>query len=278
MNRNTLYLVGCWTVAIGLFGGWFTAMIVVGLLQQDWVKAHALVLVPVVGFLLVPFPVVVVICGFGVRLLLIMRKGRKLNQQMRRSLQSPTSDDLIAFYQNLAIAGSPLVQSAIRAQLCATVYALYGEFDAARSQLKRVDWEKVETLFRAGGRVVEALLCYLDTRTYEEGLACAREAQELAATPSETRSLARVASRWLDEEIASYVEIGEILNGQFTAATVTSLEAKRERQRGGLAFLVVDWGLSVAYDKMKDSERADSTRARILEAAPYCLPILRAHN
>ncbi len=67
----------------------------------------------------------------------------------------------------------------------------------------------------------------------------------------------------------SYVQLGEVLCGRSTGATVASLERK-VAVLPTLGRLLVTWGLAVAYHRSGEVARAEVMRGFIREVAPHC--------
>jgi hypothetical protein len=256
MNENTRFIVGLWVVVGLVFLFLFGPMlygIVLAFQQGEGLRALLILALLAGGVLL----------GFG----MWRSKRRSVERRIRRLLQSPSPDDLIAyFHDNYSRAASRLIPEAdtFVTQGCATAYAYYGAFDKARAVLDEIDWGSRLPLVRAGGLCSEALLCYLGTRNYERGLAFARQAQRLAemspALPG-AQTAATVGAMW--------IEVGEILCGSPSAETVRSLEEKLTKLPV-TAEVLIAWGLAVAYHKMKQPAKAEAMENLLKEIAPHC--------
>ena len=75
----------------------------------------------------------------------------------------------------------------------------------------------------------------------------------------------------------AYVEIGQVLCGRPTDATVESLEQKMPALPT-LGRLLVAWGLAIAHCQRGDSERADAMLGYIREVAPHCRALALPDN
>ncbi len=253
MNENTRYLVGCWIVVGTLLlipVGGFLLISADALQRGEWVKAVT-ILAMFVG-------------GTFSAIMLWRSKWRGAEREFRRLLQSPTPDDLIGWLHNIKRSGINPNGDASRAQGCAVIYTLYGDFESARYALQDIDWENRLPVIHGCGLTARALLCYLGSREYERGLRLARQAQELGTTSSLVPWARTSAGAF-----AAFVETGEVLCGEFSEETVKSLEAKRFLLPG-TGKLVVAWALAVAYHRMRNTPKAEEMIAFLREVAPHC--------
>jgi hypothetical protein len=246
MKSNTRYLLFIWIVAAAVCG-----YVLFGFIVKLWQGDVWGVILPLV---------------FGVLLVGVIKfvVGNKL----KRLLQSSSADDLVAFYKKKIRKGLMPDSDAWLAHSCGLVYTLYGDYDAARTNLQKIDWTQRAPLIQACGRCLEALLCYFDTKEYQKGLELARQAQQLG-TVSEMFPGAKTSAA----AFQSYVEIGEVLCDQATSATVKSLEEKMKKLPA-IGCLLVAWGLNNAYRKSGNITQADVMAEYIRKTAPHCRAIV----
>jgi len=253
MSRNTWHLVKIWAV-VAVPGLLLSVPMIRAIISWD---------LPVIVV-----PLLAVLATSGMAVLLRWRAHGRI----RRLLRSESAEDLVAEYERML--RSPLLpnRDALLAHCCAFAYVIYGDFEAARAELKGIDWESHVPLIHADGLLMEALLCYLETGQYEEGLALARSARDMARVSS-----VFPGARASGAAYESYVEIGEVLCGAGTEEKIASLE----RKAAALPItgkLLVWWGLAAAYDQRGEHEKATAARRLIRETAPHCRAILLPAN
>ena len=252
MNRNTKYLLRIWIVTLAVVGpmvAFLTVSAMIALGPTHWWPYTVLFTLPVlfVG---------------------AMRLNKWIgDRRVRRLLRSESPEALVGLYAWTVWHALIPDADAIMAHGRAFSYILYGEFDAARSALRDIDWERRVPLICAQKHALGALLCYLEAGQYETGLEFARAAREMARV-----SPAFPGARMSADAYASYVEIGEILCGDITEEKIASLERKH-RTLPTLSRLLIAWGLAAAYHKRGDHAKAESERRFIRDVAPHCRAI-----
>jgi hypothetical protein len=257
MSRNTLYLLGIWcAVGIPLFAlfGWclYVAYVAVSRGQTEYV---------VLG-------VVVILLSIGLFYYIRKRQGRPI----LRLLQSPSAEALISYYEKTIRPGLIPDADALLAHGCATAYILYGRFPEARSELESVTWHDRPPLIRACQKAAEALLCYLESRDYQQGLAFARSAEFLGKIPDAFPGAATSRAAF-----AAHVEIGEILTDQFTPTTIEELEDNYQ-VLPITGKLLVAWALKLAYRKSRNVPKAKAMEEFIQEVGPHCRGLYPVHH
>jgi hypothetical protein len=190
------------------------------------------------------------------------------DRRLRQLLQANSPDPLVAFYRRTIRPGLLPDGDALLAQAAALAYAPYADYPSARAVLTRVAWDGRPPLIGAARASVEALLCYFESREYVEGLNLAAVAQELAATPASFPGARTAAAAY-----GSYVEIGHVLCGRSTDATVASLERKMA-VLPTMGRLLVAWGLAVAYRRRGGATRSEANIAFIHGVAPHCRALI----
>jgi hypothetical protein len=250
MTRNTIYLLGIWSVVVLFL---LVALVIplslgfgVAIWHGEWETLTELS---------VMLAVVIVITAALVIGIRIYQRGR-----IRRLFQSPSPDALLRSHRIPTVPHG----DAIRAQGLANVCILYGHFGEARAYLRSVKWENRPPFIIALRKVAEALLCYFDTRDYQEGLAIAKSSQHLAQVPQAIPGAATSHAAY-----DAHVQIGEVLLGQCTTSTIEALE-NHYRKLPLLGKLLVAWALIKAYRNSNNLQRANELQEFIRKSAPHC--------
>jgi hypothetical protein len=242
MSPNARYLAILWVV-VGAIFAFVASLYARSVVDGDYVMVAAGVV------------------GVGI---LVVALGCRARRRLRQLLQCETPVPLVQFYERTM--GSTLIPNgdALLSHSSALAYTLYADYPAARAALARVAWNERPPLVRALRRSVEALLCYFDTQEYARGLDLAESAKELAAIPALFPG-ARTAAAAHE----SYGEIGQVLCGKSTEATVASLERKMA-SLPLIGRLLVAWGLAIAYSQRGNTAKAEDMLAFVRKYAPHC--------
>ena len=251
MSRNTLYLLRSWAV-VGAMVAFLTVpvMFIVG--PTHWW----------------PYAVLSAIIVLSVGM--TRMNGWIADRRIRRLLRSESPEALVGMYARPAWPTLIPDMDAMLVHARAFVYILYAEYDAARSALKGIDWERRAPLIRSQKHSLGALLCYLEAGRYETGLEFARAARDMARV-----SRAFPGSRMSADAFESCVEIGEVLCGDHSDGKVASLE-RRQAALPTLVKLLIAWALADAYDRRGERTKAEAARAFIRDVAPHCRAITSA--
>ncbi len=243
MSANTLYLLRIWAffgVMLVFAGTQFAASLAYG---RVWTAVLPLAFAAAV---------------------VVYTRLRNGDRRLRRLLQADSPEPLVNWYRKLIRPRSVPDGDAILAQCCATAYALYADYPSARAALASVSWADRPPILRACPLILEALLCYFDTREYQRGHDLAASAAGMALVNPAFPGARRGA-----EAAESYVEVGQVLCGRATDATVANLGRKFPTLRT-LDRLVVAWGLAAAYRQRGDAARAEEMLTYLREVAPHC--------
>jgi len=254
MTRNTVYLLGLWCVVGLLFLGVLVIPIGLGIGVALW-DGDTKMLTEISAIMAVTIL-------FTAALFIGIRTYQA--RRIRRLLQSPSPDSLLAFCRRSLRPGLIPNGDALLAHGCANGCILYGQFADARSYLRSVDWEHRPPLIAALRQAADALLCYFDTREFDRGLAIARSAQQQASVTS-----AFPGAGMSKAAFAAHVQTGEVLTGQCTSSTIDALE-KQFRQLPLLGKLLAAWALTQAYRNSGDTQRANEKERFLRESAPHC--------
>lgn len=230
-----------WT-AVGVLWTLLLVMSVVAAARGDYVMA---ITVPVA------------FAGLGLLLLWQRRTASRLYLQpldtvlahYRRTFRGPQADVMLALSS---------------AQAC----ACYGQFEQAEAFLAGVQWHGRGRLFEAWPLHIESLLLYWRDRAYRQGLAVARNAQDLGDVGGTMPGAATARLGY-----AAVVAAGEVFAGEVEPETVSTLESAAEKLPLP-ARLIAWWGLAGAAARAGDAERAAALLDRIRAHAPHCAPLL----
>jgi hypothetical protein len=243
-KQNTTYLLKQWIPVIIL---WIILLFGIGgLIRQGSY-------LPVIVFTAITIGVIV--------FLVSIRTFSKINRLLKAS--SPQS--LIDHYDK-GLGRSPLLpnKDAILAGSKSLIYTLYGDFENARIEANKVNWEQKPPLLKSQRFFLEALWAYLEAHDFQQGLSLAKEARRLvdgsSSFPGAKRSL------------GSYdmvIEIGELLSGNSEPNIVHNLE-QRLQKFPVMMKLVAAWGLEGFYNQSGQAEKARKMRELLTSLAPYC--------
>jgi hypothetical protein len=146
----------------------------------------------------------------------------------------------------------------------ATYYCYFGQFDSARQELEKIQWDKFPPMVRADKAFVEALFAYLEKKDFTQGLELSREAMRLHQLSEFIPGKPIFYSKYV-----TLVEIGQALNGDSSEQLRKSLE-KKARRSPLVSRLLVAWALENTYRRMGEVQKAIAVRAFLMKTAPYC--------
>jgi hypothetical protein len=231
-------------IMIALAAGMFTLLMVTGVAGNI---AHG-------NYLAIPVILAALVLAFaGIWL------GFWVNQQrIRLMFRDKTPDRVIANYHaTLLRAKSRGIAhaDAATAHLSALAATIYGQFDRAREELARVDWDKAPAMYQGQRLHVLALIAILEKQDAETALqltakASALEQKEAAGSPPLLRDAIQVAADAADD------------------AAVKRTEQGAGRNAGALP-AICDWALWLHFYRLGQSADADRYRERLRAAAPY---------
>jgi hypothetical protein len=177
-------------------------------------------------------------------------------------LQSPSPEPLISYYENRFRNVRMADADAVLAVAKSLAYTVYGDLDAAKTEINGIDWSEKPPLIEAQRILVRAWWAYLDGDV-QTGLTRAREARRLAEVSSRLPGSARMA-RFYDASI----EAGELLSGNTGENVVASLEQK-VRQLPIMHRLFVAWALETYYARSGAPAQASRMRELQMKLAPH---------
>jgi hypothetical protein len=185
--------------------------------------------------------------------------------QIDRLLKNSSSQPLIDYYDK-RLGKSPLLpnKDAILAFSKSLIYTLYGEFQHAKTEVNKVNWEEKPPLLKAQRLFLQALWAYLETHDFQQGLNLAKEARQLTDVSSSFPGAKRSLGAY-----DMVTEVGKVLSGSSEPNTVASLE-KRLQRFPVLMKLITAWGLEGFYNQSGQPEQARKMRELLNNLAPYC--------
>ena len=151
----------------------------------------------------------------------------------------------------------------------ALVYSYYGQYDTAREELLKIEWDKFPPFVQSYKKYIEALHVYLEKKDFNLGLDLAKEALRLHRYTSIIPG-----QKLLYSNYTTLIEIGQLLNGNLDGKIVISLEKKIKRYPV-LFKVLIAWALEKAYNQMGKTEQADQMRAYLNQTAPHCIAFAR---
>lgn len=185
--------------------------------------------------------------------------------QIDRLLKASSSQPLVDHYDK-RLGRSPLLpnKDAILAFSKSLIYTLYGDFENAKLEVNKVNWEEKPPLVKAQRLFLQALWAYLEAHDFQQGVHLAKEARQLTDMSSSFPGARRSLSAY-----DMVIEVGELLSGSSEPNIVASLE-NRLQQFPVLMKLIAAWGLEGFYNQSGQPEQARKMRELLNNLAPYC--------
>jgi hypothetical protein len=189
--------------------------------------------------------------------------GLWLNQQrVRQMFKDKTPDRLIANYHATSLharARKIANADAAAAHLSALAATIYGQFDRAREELAKVDWDRAPAMYQGHRLHVLALIALLEQQDKAEALRLAAEAQKLEQT-----------------DPAGGLPI--LHDAILVAAGEANEEAIKRTQQGagrraGALPAICAWALWLHCYRAGQSADAQRYRERLRTAAPYFVAV-----
>jgi hypothetical protein len=185
--------------------------------------------------------------------------GFWINQQrIRLMFRDRTPDRLIANYHATLLRAKTrgiANADAAAAHLCALAATIYGQFDRAREELAKVNWDKAPAMYQGHRLHVLALIAILENQDADAALQLAAEASALEQTE------AAGSLPVLHDAI-------QVAAGAADEAVVKRTEQGAGRKSGALP-AICDWALWLHFYRLGRTADADRYRERLRAAAPY---------
>ena len=184
------------------------------------------------------------------------------NHRYKQLLQSTSPQPLINHYNEL-LGKAPEVHLAFPKALAHT---LYGNFDAAKLEIDRIEYQQkpLPPIFQAQKVYLQAVWAYLEKHDFQQGRDLAKEARHLAEAPSALPNSFISLSAF---DAAS--EMGELLNGN----SDPNLLARLQKRLIGLSFpirILTAWGLERIYNQSGEIQKAQEMRSLMTKFGPHC--------
>ena len=182
-----------------------------------------------------------------------------INQQrVRMMFRDKTPDRVIANYHATlfrAKARGIANADAATAHLCALAATIYGQFDRAREELAKVDWDAAPAMYQAQRLHVLALIALLEKQDADKALEMAAKATALGKTDP------AAALPLLHDAI-------EVAAGAGDEPALKRTEEGARRKAGPMP-AICDWALWLHFYRLGQSTDADRYREQLRAAAPY---------
>jgi hypothetical protein len=149
--------------------------------------------------------------------------------------------------------------NAVAAYLSALAATFFGEFDRAREELARVEWDKVPPMYRGHRLYVLATLALLEETDYPKALRLAAQAKELESqSPGGGLQL-------LDDVIRLVAEGA-------TPERMARLERAANKQHGLIPGMCA-WALAVHYKRNDLPDKASDYKVLLQLSIPHSVPL-----
>lgn len=220
-------------------GGLFLALMLTGLVGN--VRQGNYVAIPIVFTALA-------ICGLAIA---------AKHFQVRLMLRDTTPDRIIAHYHQ-GVRRIPHAQAAA-AYLSALAAAFFGEFDRARAELQKVDWQNTSPMYRGHRLYVLAVLALIEETDYPKALRLADEGQELE------RQDPAGGLQLLDDVI-------RLVADRPAEGVIARLEKTAKKQHGLMPGMCA-WALAVYYRRNGQPEKAADFKELLRLSVPHCIAL-----
>ncbi|HVW11099.1 MAG TPA: hypothetical protein VG672_22700 [Bryobacteraceae bacterium] len=225
-------------IALAIIGGVFIALLVAGI-AGNVVRGNYLA-----------FPIALLVLAFAVSVIWV---SIWFNQRrVQNMFQQATPDRLIEHYHSSLLRAQarriPNADAAT-ADLAALAATVYGQYDRAREELAKANWDAAAPMYRARRLDVLALMALLEDRDGAAAVGLASEARALEAAPTPLRDAVLIAAGEGDAE--------SLKRAQKVAGRVGALAA------------VSAWALSLYSARNGQSEGAERYQKLANRAAPH---------
>ncbi|MEP6715040.1 MAG: hypothetical protein ABJC09_05675 [Terriglobia bacterium] len=225
--------------SVVVVAGLFFAIILAGVIGN--VRTGNLIVLPIVF-------TTIAICGLGIWL------G---HFRVRVLLRDRTPDRIIAHYHR-SVRRIPHADAAA-AYLSAMAATFFGQFDRAREELDRVNWNETTAMYRGHRLYALSTLALLEETDYPKALQLAREARELEKTPGGGLQL-------IDDIIHLIAE------GNASPETIARLDRTARKQQGLMPGMCA-WALALHSKRNNQPDAAGEYKDLLRLAVPYCAPL-----
>lgn len=255
MNKNNLYFLNVWSKII-ISAIPMVLILFFGLFMSESRTTFSFNLVAIISAMVLAF-----LCRK-----MVMKKQKN---DVDRYFKNETSEQLLNYFDNIYKKRNSKMpdKDAALAYTKSVICCYYGEFDKAKGFMQEVNWEKRSPNIQSLELSLRALICYLETQNYREGLRLSIISQQLGAVSNKVPG-----SEKSQKFYETYIQIGEILNGDIDNSVINDLEQEFD-DSPILIKLLIGFSLSKAYNQINMPEKATEKLDYCKKAAPYCVPL-----
>jgi hypothetical protein len=232
-------------IALSIVGGVFVAMLVAGIAGN--VVRGNYIAIPI-AFLVLAFAIAAIWAS-------IWFNQRRIQNMFRQ----PTPDRLIEHYHSSQLRAQARKipnSDAAAADLAALAATVYGQFDRAREELAKANWEQASAMYRARRLDTLAVIALLEDEDKDEAIRLTDEARAVEPTTTSLRDAVEIAVGRGDEESLK--------------------RAQRSARRGAGAIAALNaWALSLYCGRNGQEAEAERYLKLAQGAAPH-LAVLKA--
>lgn len=196
----------------------------------------------------------------------IRKDGKK---SIDKCFQCETSNQIIGRYDKIMNSRFSIItdKDAFLMYLKSLAFCYYGEFDKVDEMLEKVKWKDRSPYIQSLEISLKALRCYLDFKDYKEGLRLSVIAKELGDTSDKIPGSTKTKDFY-----ETYIQVGELLNGNIQNSVIESLEIKSKKAPIFVKILIL-YCLSKVYTKLDLPDKAKEKIDHCKRIAPYCKPL-----
>lgn len=176
-------------------------------------------------------------------------------------------DGILKYYDRTMNTGRVPEEDFLRSHAKSIAMSLFGDFKGAQKEMDGHDMTYKIPLYQAMQLNAITINNYLQKKDLVFSLELAKQAKALS-------KVSKLAPGGASAEMAysTYIEIGEILNGNLNTELISKLENKFTT----VPFLIkiqIAWGLGIAYLKLGRYEQLRKKENYLKENAPNCTPL-----
>ena len=196
-------------------------------------------------------------------------KPKKINKILQNGFKSKSPEILLDYYESIFKSTKTPDVDALLAYNKALVLSYFGDFDKAKIEMSKIDWESRIPYYQAINLSIMVLRNYLETNDYSEGLKLAKEMNRLGQMSTNIPG-----SKQAQEFCDTYIEIGELLTGNIQNSILDKLEEIFNNTQFSPKLLIA-WCLGFTYNKKGMKEKSNQMLSFCKDVAPYCYVLQR---
>ncbi|MDD7795551.1 hypothetical protein [Clostridium sp. 'White wine YQ'] len=210
---------------------------------------------------------IIIIIVISVVLIYFIRNKGKENISKR--FQNETSAELLQYYDKIYSNLAPTLKDkdAMLIYSKCVVCCYYGEFDKVEQMLNEINWSFRISYIQSLEISIKALICYLQTENYNEGIRLSILSKQLGSVSDNVPGGNKTQNFY-----ETYIQIGELLNGSIDNNIIESLEGKY-KESPILIKPLIAYCLSKTYMKMNMKEKAGEKIQYCKQVMPNCKPL-----